>query len=65
MTKDRPTLFTCTGCGGTFEATRPDEEARAEYDERFGADCPGPKPVCGDCYDRLMAAYDADRAKAN
>lgn len=55
--------FTCSDCGDTFEAGRPDEEAQQEALENFGrrGDAPGMAIVCDDCYKEIMAVIEAER----
>lgn len=52
---NKGTPFTCSHCGKTFDRDRPDAEAKAEYEKRWGrpyrpheADI-----VCDDCF-KLM-----------
>jgi hypothetical protein len=54
---DDPETFTCMECGGTFNLSRPDEEAQREAVENFGVrgDAPGMAIVCDDCYHEIMA----------
>jgi len=47
--------FKCEACGETFEKTRSDDEAQAEYESLFGADAVSDKVVvCDDCYRVLI-----------
>ena len=54
--------FQCKMCKGVFEYARPEAEARAEYEEVFGAlgcsvadiDTPGETDVvCDDCWQKI------------
>lgn len=48
--------FTCAQCGQTFKCGRPDEEARREAVDLFGARAPGGMAiVCEDCFVEIMA----------
>lgn len=49
--------YVCANCGGTFESTWTEEEARAEEMAAFGvAPSPNDAIVCDDCYWKLVAA---------
>lgn len=55
-------VFTCALCGGTFEKSRSDAEAQAEYRRDFPdalAD-EAPAAICEDCYAKVMTQHRED-----
>jgi hypothetical protein len=47
--------YTCDSCGGTFEECWSDEEAIAEFREKFPAyPLTEARRVCDDCYRKIM-----------
>ena len=46
--------FTCSNCGGVFNAAREHDDAVAECDENFGPSL-AESIVCDDCYKEIMA----------
>lgn len=48
--------YTCERCGGTFECSRSDEEAVAEYEGKFNEaeKAEGKALVCEDCFKWIM-----------
>jgi hypothetical protein len=56
----------CECCGGDFETNTTDEEAVAEYKERFpGHQVEEAKVICSPCYERFWRWYDehSDKTK--
>ena len=48
--------YVCAACGNEYEKGRSDEEARAEFTQRFGHP-PDPEDeiVCDECFQEIMA----------